>query len=274
MRAAPDHSASVTRECLVIKHMNDSSLLIWSSAAASHPGKVRKVNEDACLNMPELGLWAVADGIGGHAAGDFASSTVVQHLQCVTPGTDIHQSIQRVQMRLKSANNAILEESQRLNRRIGSTVAVLLVCADTGACIWAGDSRVYRHRAGTLTLLTTDHSIVEQEIAEGRITRTSARKNSTSNAITRAVGPEDDLELDVAFTELQHSDTFAVCSDGLYKELSDDELAAILSQEQITHESAPRSDAEGIVQTLVNAALARGARDNLSVIVVRFANAF
>lgn len=254
--------------------MNDSPFLIWSSASVCHVGKVRKVNEDACLNMPELGLWAVADGMGGHEAGDLASDAVVQHLGALARADDLTQLIQQIQSRLAAANQHVYQESQRRGRLIGSTVAVLAAYGQTAACLWAGDSRVYRHRGGLLKCLTHDHSVVEEQVAQGLATRESAQKNYPTNAITRAVGPRDELDLDVEFTQIQHGDTFVVCTDGLYRDLSDDELADILSRGAMMEGEARRADAETLAQALISAALARGGRDNISVVVVKFVNPF
>ncbi|MGH8502246.1 MAG: PP2C family protein-serine/threonine phosphatase [Gammaproteobacteria bacterium] len=248
--------------------MDEPPLLIWTSASACHIGKVRKVNEDACLDMPELGLWAVADGMGGHQAGDFASKTVVEHLLLLGLAADLNSFVQQIRTQLEVANGVIRAESIRRNQPVGSTVAVLAAYGYTAACIWAGDSRIYRQRGGLLERLTQDHSLVAPE------TGAYAQEYAGNNVITRAVGPEDELNLDMNFTELRHGDTFLLCTDGLYKELEEDELAAMLSQQCTSENNAHQEGAEEKVRALVDAALAHGGHDNLSAVVVKFFSAF
>lgn len=241
--------------------MNNPLLLLWSSASRTEVGKVRKVNEDACLDLPEIGLWAVADGMGGHAAGDLASRMIVEELQQLDAPESLSDFIDKVSSRLLAVNAALRAESARRDRRtIGSTVVVLVAFAYECACIWAGDSRIYRVRGGEMVRLTDDHSLVEEYVTRGILRREDAESSPQANVITRAVGVVEDLELDTRAYALNAGDTFLLCSDGLYKELSEPEIARCIA--------TGGSDHQTIVDTLTETALSRGARDNLTTVLV------
>lgn len=232
----------------------------WTSAARSDVGRVRTINEDACLNEPERGLWAVADGMGGHSVGDFASRMVVDKLAEIPPPsclanflTDAHDRLQYANRRLRS------EAATRKVQRIGSTVAALLAWDRHCACLWAGDSRIYLHRHGTLKLLTRDHTQVEQLIARGDITPEEAIGHPAHNIVTRAVGAVDKLKLDELIVEVDHGDVFLLCSDGLSNEVSEQEMRRALAYGNCLQAS----------EALVDLALERGGRDNISAVVVR-----
>jgi protein phosphatase len=222
----------------------------WRAAARSHTGLVRSVNEDACLVRPERGLWAVADGMGGHAIGDFASRTVVAALDEVRPAASLAQLVAGARERLHTANRRLRTEAAARDLPIiGSTVVVLAAC--DGACgyLWAGDSRLYLCRSGRLRLLTRDHRLAVALGVPG----------SFGSAVTRAVGAVDALDLEGATVEAHDGDILVLCSDGLSDAVSDREIAAAL----VTGDCARAADA------LVDLALARGGRDNVSAVVVR-----
>lgn len=240
--------------------MNDPSALHWSSASQTHVGMVRKLNEDACLELAGSGLWAVADGMGGHAAGDLASRRVVEALAGLAQPASLGSSLGEVQQRLEEVNRELAEEARsRQVQVIGSTAVVLLVYATHGVVVWAGDSRAYRYRHGELEQLTRDHSQVEELVSQGRITRDQAEHFPGSNVITRAVGVMDILELDSEMFEVLEGDTFLLCSDGLYNEVTNSEIRDSLSV----------GDCQYSCELLVQRALSRGARDNVTVVVVR-----
>ena len=134
----------------------------WCSASRSNVGTVRKLNEDAVLDLPDVGLWMVADGMGGHAAGDFASGAIVSALAGIPSPASLGALIDEVRRRLQSVNRQLNEEARdRREQVIGSTVVVLLVFGGHAVVVWAGDSRAYLFRRGELTRLTRDHSQVE-----------------------------------------------------------------------------------------------------------------
>jgi Serine/threonine protein phosphatase len=232
----------------------------WTSVSQSHIGKVRKHNEDAFLDLPGLGLWVVADGMGGHAAGDVASRAIVDSLRNVSPPSSLAAFVADVRDRLKQVNRKLRAQAmERQEPVIGSTVAVLLAVDHHCACLWAGDSRIYLFRDGRLQQLTRDHSYVEQLIADGLLQREEANDHPQANAITRAVGCAEHFEVDVEIQEVGEGDIFLLCSDGLNREVSDAEIASVLSE----------YDIDQAVHALVGMTLSRGARDNVTLVIAQ-----
>ncbi|MET0068570.1 MAG: protein phosphatase 2C domain-containing protein [Candidatus Thiodiazotropha sp.] len=232
----------------------------WVSAHMSDKGKVRSINEDACLDRADLGIWAVADGMGGHAAGDMASEMIVNELKSITPGDSLGALASDVEQRLQHVNQQLLLESQRRGGEIiGSTVVTLLTYQ--GYCIyqWAGDSRIYLYRRGRLKQLSRDHSQLEELIEQGLVTLDQAEQSPIANYITRAVGASEELELDAEIFEPCDSDLFLLCSDGLNKEVSDGEIAEILGGYSF----------QEAAQQLIQLAMERGARDNVTLVLVQ-----
>ncbi|NNJ97217.1 MAG: serine/threonine-protein phosphatase [Gammaproteobacteria bacterium] len=232
----------------------------WTSTSRTHVGRVRELNEDACLEMSDRGLWAVADGMGGHAAGDVASRMVIDALRKARHPDSLSDLLNDVRHSLQKVNHQLTEEANRRRQQIvGSTVAVLLVFDQHCVSLWAGDSRIYRIRDGQLQQLTRDHSQIEELVARGVVSREEARKLPGSNAITRAIGVMDRVELDSEIHSIQEGDRFLLCSDGLYNEVSTEDIKRILALENC-QESADR---------LLQSALEHGARDNVTLVVVR-----
>ena len=242
--------------------MSDSPSFKWLSASVTNVGNVRKINEDACLDLPSRGLWVVADGMGGHAAGDIASQMIVETLRQVPAVDKLSSFVDVVEDSLLDANRKLFEMSisGAEQRVIGSTVAALLAFENHCICVWAGDSRIYRLRDGIFEQVTRDHSEVEEMIEQGLITPEAAAVHPSANIITRAVGGADNLHVDLELYELQSRDRFLVCSDGLYKDLSDDEM-----QERLAS-----GNCKQICQNLVSTALERECADNVTVVVVEF----
>ena len=232
----------------------------FETAERTHVGCVRKLNEDRVLSRPEVGLWAVADGMGGHQAGDLASSMIVDALGAIELlGTgyafldEVQESVQRV--------NRTLVSHARLSRPgtvIGSTLVALLVYDGHFACLWAGDSRVYLLRDGRLNQITRDHSMVQELIDSGALQRADAPYYGRSNVITRAVGVNDRLALDIASGPIQEGDVFLLCSDGLTAMMEDNEIEATLKARA----------ADDAAEHLLKVSLDRGAKDNVSLILV------
>ena len=239
---------------------NDVKELHWSSASRTDVGAVRKLNEDSVLDRPELGLWLVADGMGGHAAGDFASGAIVSSLAGIPPPASLGALVGAVRERLQRVNRRLNDEARnRREQLIGSTVVVLLAYGGHGVVLWAGDSRAYLFRGGELIRLTRDHSQVEELVRLGLLSPDRIEGHPAANVITRAVGVADSLELDSEMFALAEDDTYLVCSDGLYRELDDDTIKTGLAS----------GDCRQTCDLLVESALARRARDNVSAIVVR-----
>ncbi|CAE6827871.1 Protein phosphatase PrpC [Paraburkholderia domus] len=232
----------------------------WTSSARSDVGRVREINEDACLAQPEPGRWAVADGMGGHAVGDLASRLVIDALSRLAPPRAMKTCIADARTRLQTANRQLRDEAARRQvQRIGSTVIVLLACDRFCGYLWAGDSRLYLYREGQLRQLTRDHSQVQELKALGVITDEEARHHPAQHMITRAVGATDVLELDDDAIEVADGDVFLLCSDGLSNEVSDAEILAVL-----TSVACERASDE-----LVELAIAHGGRDNVTAVVVQ-----
>jgi protein phosphatase/serine/threonine-protein phosphatase Stp1 len=227
-------------------------LLSW---AATDPGRSRAHNEDAFLDRPESGLFAVCDGAGGHDAGEVASGHVVRALAAIPDG---QVQPETVRARLQEAHLALRREAAARGRgAIATTVVVLLASPARFDCLWAGDSRLYLLRQGRLRRITRDHSLVEQLVAEGRITAAAAAVHPHANIITRAVGTDaPELELDQAGAPLLPGDRLLLCSDGLTRAVEEAAIAALLGTE-----------ATDPARLLLNAALARGAADNVTALV-------
>jgi serine/threonine-protein phosphatase Stp1 len=233
----------------------------FTSAARTHVGGVRKYNEDACIERPEIGLWAVADGMGGHQSGDVASHLIVESLAEIGLPRDAASFITEVRARLKECNFKLIEEARRRgpDTVIGSTVVALLMHGGFFACLWAGDSRLYRLRDGALQQMTRDHSQVQEMVDAGLLAPEAAEHHPYANVITRAVGTAPELELDKVTDRLIPGDLFLLCTDGLSKMVGDDAITAILRG----------TPASGAAETLINAALARGGKDNVTAVTVQ-----
>jgi serine/threonine protein phosphatase PrpC len=234
--------------------------LSWSSSGISNTGKVRKHNEDSMLERPEIGLWVVADGMGGHAAGDVASQMIVSSLKKVHEGLELNRIVNDIEDRLIEVNKKLVEKASQSAQKttIGSTVVALLAYGKYCVYMWAGDSRLYRLRNNQLRQITTDHSQVEMYVERGLISREEAAVHPHGNMITRAVGATDELFLDMDIQELQSKDRYLLCSDGLTKHITDFEIEDILKE-------GPHSET---CKTLIDLTLDRGAGDNVTVIIV------
>jgi serine/threonine protein phosphatase PrpC len=234
--------------------------LSWTSFGISDVGKVRRHNEDSMLERPEIGLWAVADGMGGHSKGDVASQMIIDTLKKVHEGTSLTRYIDDIEDRIMSVNRKLIEKANETTKKttIGSTVVILLAYEQYCVYIWAGDSRLYRLRNGELRQISTDHSQVELYIEQGLISREEAASHPHGNMITRAVGATQNLRLDMDIQKMARGDRYLLCSDGLNKHVSDVELEQFLSKGTV----------QECCRHLIDMTLARGAGDNVTAIVV------
>jgi serine/threonine protein phosphatase PrpC len=220
---------------------------------------VRELNEDAYLERPDLGLWLVADGMGGHFAGDVASQMVVSAMQELEPPKSMSHFVDMVERQLVETNTRLRDYAEREETHtIGSTVVALLVRGEHAVCLWAGDSRMYRYRDGRLEQISQDHALVEELVERGVLTPEQAIDHPHGNLVTRAVGAADQLFLDVEIISIQAGDVFILCSDGLEKEVAEEEMSGMLAD----------CDANRLSHALLERALAYGARDNVTVITV------
>lgn len=235
--------------------------IVWSSSALTHVGKVRAVNEDAVLAKPDIGFWAVADGMGGHLVGDVASSKIIEALDVVEPLAELSDYVNAVEDAVLDINQKMLDYAEVMfeSGTMGSTLVALLLKERVGVCLWVGDSRLYRFRSQQLQQLSRDHSQVEEMIEQGLLSRESAVDYPHKNVITRAVGVESQLYVDINLFTAQLGDIFLLCSDGLYNCVSDEEIQQTLMLR----------DPDMIAAQLLDKALANGAPDNVSAIVVQ-----
>jgi protein phosphatase len=240
--------------------MHSNEFFTFETGQATDVGCHRQLNEDSFLSRPDYGLWVVADGMGGHAAGDFASFTIVQELNSVGVPASADDLRARFMERLTRANDMILQYAAQIDRgTVGATVVSLLVHGEDYACIWSGDSRVYLWRGGHLVQQSRDHTEVRALLDAGTITPDEAAHWPRKNVITRAIGVTAQPECEFVAGRLEVGDVFILCSDGLTEHLSDEDIAR--------HAAIPSP--QEACDAMVRETLARGARDNVTVILMR-----
>ncbi|MEL6466889.1 MAG: protein phosphatase 2C domain-containing protein [Pseudomonadota bacterium] len=227
-------------------------------SATTHVGHRRHINEDSILTLPDQQIWVVSDGMGGHQAGDFASQTVVDRIAMIDPGLDPADRMKTLRESIVQAHDVIRHEADSRNSTIGATVVTLMIADHHFAAFWAGDSRLYRLQGGSIDMLTTDHSMVAALVLAGQISWDEAEEHPQANAVTRAVGVGDALELDKIRGEILPGDRFLLCSDGLTKYATFDMLERVLKREPI----------ETVADALQQIALDGGGADNISIIVI------
>jgi serine/threonine-protein phosphatase Stp1 len=230
----------------------------WS---ASHAGTKRSHNEDAYVDRPDMGMFAVADGAGGHQAGEVASGMIAEALEAIPSNLSAAELLAEVRLAIERTHVALREEAARRGPDVvvASTVVVMLARGDHFACLWAGDSRAYLLRGGVLRQITRDHSLVQELLDAGAIGPDEVMNHPRGNVITRAVGAEvDDFVLDKVSDRLVPGDRFLLCSDGLCKTVPEDQLAELLAAQNGTSPS----------ESLVEAALLLQVTDNVTAVAV------
>lgn len=235
-------------------------MFTYKSSSATHVGMVRKLNEDSFISRDDAGLWAVADGMGGHQSGDLASQKVVHALEQVEVADSMGDLLRATRAAIHRANAELIAMAGQFDssRVPGSTVAALVIKDGEAAAVWAGDSRIYRLRDGQVQQITRDHSHVQELLDQHLISPEEAEHHPMANVITRAVGIEDPLDLDVLHIKVAEGDRFLICSDGLSRLLSPGELQGLLQTR----------DLQETVNTLLHTALVRGAPDNVTLVSV------
>ncbi len=185
------------------------------SEAITHPGRVRPGNEDALLARDEAGLWAVADGMGGHEGGAQASAGLVRALEGLSADGDFRQALASLQAGIQRANRRLIERTAASprHRKPGTTVVAAVVRGGQGAAVWAGDSRVYRFREGKLERLTRDHSQVQKLIDDGVLDEAAAEAHPMAHVITRAIGFDEPVPLETREFSVLAGDRLLLCSD-------------------------------------------------------------
>ncbi len=226
----------------------------WTSIGVTHTGNIRDHNEDACLDLPEQGLWIAADGMGGHTAGDLASNLIIERFGSFTASPIIGHSKEQIHRILAAVNQELWLRAQQLGADIiGSTVAILFATDYHIASVWAGDSRIYRLRDGDFKQITRDHS----EGADIDPGPNDSPDLAYPGAVTQAIGALDELQVETEIREHRPGDTYLLCSDGLNKELSDQQIATILKT----------NDVKSAAEILMREALSRQGRDNTTVVL-------
>ena len=215
------------------------------------------VNEDAVLDDAGESIWVVADGMGGHASGNTASTAVISAIKELQLPGELDSRVEAVTRALQLVNRQLRSFADHRHEcaGMGSTVAAPTAVRGNIAIVWAGDTRVYRRRGDFLEQLTVDHSERQERFERGDI---SPILNGISNVVTRAVGGEEILQASTVRHVLHPGDRFLICSDGVYEELALHEMASLLSE----------ATASGACDSIINAVLASRARDNASAIVV------
>jgi len=230
----------------------------WNSCGITNKGNVRSHNEDAYLNSPEQCLWLVADGMGGHTAGDVASSMMVDDLQDYSSTALLGRNIRYLRQRFKVVNDKLVKlAGDDENNVIGCTVAALVLQGNYGVCLWAGDSRVYRYRNGILRQISRDHSELD-ELLDNGVPLEEALLSPYAQTITRAVGADTMLAVEAQILEVLNEDVYLLCSDGLNKELTDGEISEVLASHT----------PEDSVQVMLKMALGRKGQDNITIMTV------
>ncbi|MEM7422240.1 MAG: protein phosphatase 2C domain-containing protein [Pseudomonadota bacterium] len=230
------------------------------SEGDSDTGRVRELNEDSLLMAPEVGLWVVADGMGGHDSGDFASQSVTEALGTIPIAQSAPDLLDAIEAKVIESNTLLrkMAADRGPGAVIGCTLAALVIFEDAYACVWSGDSRVYRLRQGLLEQISRDHTEAQELVDRGTLTPEEARTWPRRNVITRAIGVFDEPELEMVQGRVEHGDVFVICSDGLTEHVEDHEIERM----------AQRRPLYRVVDGLISTTLERGAKDNVTVIAV------
>ncbi|HEX5544868.1 MAG TPA: Stp1/IreP family PP2C-type Ser/Thr phosphatase [Nitrospira sp.] len=243
----------------------------WIGAGRSEVGLVRALNQDAFAVINEMGVWAVADGMGGHVGGEVAAQTAIATVQAEaaassrllrngqTSPTDVLTDL------LSRAHDAILNRARSKSKLkgMGTTIVLLTIVPGPGPIAYIahiGDSRAYRFRSGTLTLLTKDHTLIEKYLERGILTAESAKTHPERHVLTRALGVGVTVKPTVTAFPLLPEDLVLLCSDGLTKMLEDEDIRTVFAAGEL--------DPAQVCNRLVTAALDRGGEDNVTVVVV------
>jgi serine/threonine protein phosphatase PrpC len=225
------------------------------SVSRSHVGLVRIINEDRVFDCPERCVWAVADGMGGHAGGDLAAQAVIDRLRGLT-ASDRAIRFTDMLVALGQANGDIRQRNDALHIGAGATVVAAMIDGSTAHIAWAGDSRAYRLGQNGLELLTHDHSLVQELVDAGLLAADRADSHPQSHVVTRALGVDDDPRLQTVSVRLKPGDRLLICSDGLSRSFATGD--------------ATSDPIEALAETMLANALARDGTDNVSLVLIKF----
>ena len=243
----------------------------WSGVGRSEVGLVRTLNQDAFAVINETGVWAVADGMGGHVGGEIAAQTAIATVQAEAAAsshllgngqaspTDVLTDL------ISRAHDAILNRARSKSKLKGMGTTIVLLAIVPGPVPVAyiahvGDSRAYRFRSGTLTLLTKDHTLIEKYLERGILTAETAKTHPERHVLTRALGVGPTVKPTIAAFSILPEDLVLLCSDGLTKMLEDEDIRTVFDAGEL--------DPTQVCNRLVTAALDRGGEDNVTVVVI------
>ena len=231
------------------------------SEVRTHVGNVRSHNEDAAIARDADGLWVVADGMGGHQAGDYASSAIVGAIGKLSLRAYLVDVVEQVEDNLSTVNNELISyanEAFASASKVGSTVACLIIRYGVAVAIWSGDSRIYLWRDNKLMMMTRDHTKVQELMDQGHLTPQQAEQSNLKNMLTRAVGVHEEFFVDINAFSVREGDRFLICSDGLYNEVDEPAIERMIQAKKI----------KKVADNLLAQTLAGEARDNVTIIVV------
>ncbi len=254
--------------------MNHQELAVYS-VALTHKGHCRAVNEDAVYDNIDSGIWAIADGMGGYAAGDVASKIVVNALHSnhhLCMNKSLSNTVAVLKQAILKANYKLLSELTLPEgcSQAGSTVVVLKyhLLENRCACLWVGDSRAYVFRNNQLFQMTKDHSLVQEMVDDGVLDPCVRDSHPKSNVITRAVGVCSELEVDVVTFSPQSGDLLLLCSDGLYNEVTAEQMLQCILASGVSQRGFEQAYCDSVAHSLMQKVLHTKARDNVSINVI------
>jgi serine/threonine protein phosphatase PrpC len=228
------------------------------SYSRTHEGRVRTHNEDGYVARDDGGLWAVADGMGGHEGGEWASGRIVRELGRIDLALGYQDTCEEAVQAAAAANKQILAEGKKRGKSMGSTLVMLVIEDTRYAVLWAGDSRAYLMRGGRLERLSRDHTQVQEMVTRGLMTAEQAQGHPMGHVLSRAVGVQKDVAIDRVEGEIQPGDIFLLCSDGLHGVVGDEAIAAHFARD------AP----DAALDKLIDLTLEKGAPDNVTGIAI------
>ena len=228
------------------------------SYARTHEGCVRTHNEDSYVARDEGGLWAVADGMGGHEGGEWASGRIVRELGRIDLALGYEDTCEEAAQAVTAANRQILAEGRERGKSMGSTLVMLVIEGNRYAVLWAGDSRAYLMRGGRLERLSRDHTQVQEMVTRGLMTAEQAQGHPMGHVLSRAVGVQTEVAIDRVEGEVQPGDIFLLCSDGLHGVVGEEAIGARFAR------AAP----DQALDELIDLTLEKGAPDNVTGIAI------
>ena len=235
----------------------------FECVSRTHVGLRRKINEDSVFADSGRALWAVADGMGGHDAGEIASNMVTDALRSLSSASASKDLAARAVDALRDVNQQLLDLARNNGKdrdsTIGTTVVGLTIDGDAFNCFWIGDSRAYRIRGEEIHRVTHDHSVVQNLVDAGLLKAEDADTHANANLVTRAVGAHETFDIETVAGDVKAGDQFLLASDGLTRVVRDDELVSELRSK----------DPEEAADNLIEMVMTRGAPDNVSLIIVK-----